>query len=58
MCLAGVLAVGGAGALASRNAELIRTWRTWMVSAPLVAGFLWLGTPGAALLAAGLTAPW
>jgi phosphatidate cytidylyltransferase len=49
-----VLAVGGAGALASRNAELIRTWRTWLVSAPLVAGFLWLGAPGAALLAAGL----
>ena len=54
MCLAGALAVGGAAALASRNAELIRTWRTWMVSAPLVAGCLWLGAPGAALLAAGL----
>ena len=40
MCLAGALAVGGAAALASRNAELIRTWRTWMVSAPLVAGCL------------------
>ena len=56
MCLAGVLALGGAGALASRNAEVIRKWRTWMVCAPLVAGFLWLGAPGAALLAAGLGA--
>jgi phosphatidate cytidylyltransferase len=54
VCLAGVLTVGGAGALASRNSEVIRKWRTWLVSAPLVAGFLWLGTPGAALLAAGL----
>ena len=51
VCLAGVLAVGGAAALASRNSEVIRKWRTWLVSAPLVAGFLWLG---AALLAAGL----
>jgi phosphatidate cytidylyltransferase len=49
-----VLAVGGAAALASRNSEVIRKWRTWLVSAPLVAGFLWLGAPGAALLAAGL----
>jgi phosphatidate cytidylyltransferase len=54
LCLAGVLAVGGAAALASRNSEVIRKWRTWLVSAPLVAGFLWLGAPGAALLAAGL----
>jgi phosphatidate cytidylyltransferase len=52
--LAGVLALGGAGALASRNAEVISKWRTWAVSAPLVAGCLWLGAPGAALLAAGL----
>jgi phosphatidate cytidylyltransferase len=52
--LAGVLAVAGAAALASRNAEVIRKWRTWAVSAPLVAGCLWLGAPGAALLAAGL----
>jgi phosphatidate cytidylyltransferase len=54
VCLAGVLAVGGAAALASRNSQVIRKWRTWLVSAPLVAGFLWLGAPGAALLAAGL----
>ena len=53
-CLAGVLALGGAGALASRNEEVRRKWRTWMVSAPLAAGCLWLGAPGAALLAAGL----
>jgi hypothetical protein len=54
--LAGVLAAGGAGALASRNAEVIRKWRTWAASAPLVAGLLWLGAPGAVLLAAGLGA--
>jgi phosphatidate cytidylyltransferase len=53
-CLAGVLALGGIGALASRNEEVIRKWRTWLVSAPLAAGCLWLGAPGAALLAAGL----
>ena len=55
MGLGGVLAAGGVAALASRNREVIRKWRTWAVSAPLVAGFLWLGAPGAALLAAGLT---
>ena len=54
VCLAVVLAVGGAAALASQNSEVIRKWRTWVVSAPLVAGFLWLDAPGAALLAAGL----
>ncbi len=53
-CLAGVLALGGVGALASRNEEVMRKWRTWMVSAPVAAGCLWLGAPGAALLAAGL----
>src|SRR5579859_4319506 len=52
--LAGVLTLGGVGALASRNSEVISKWRTWAVSAPLVAGCLWLGAPGAALLAAGL----
>jgi phosphatidate cytidylyltransferase len=53
-CLAGVLALGGIGALVSRNPELIRRWRTWMVSAPLVGGCLWAGAPGAGGLAAGL----
>jgi phosphatidate cytidylyltransferase len=53
-CMAGVLTFGGIGALASRNAELIRKWRTWVISGPLVAGCLWLGAPGAAALAAGL----
>jgi phosphatidate cytidylyltransferase len=53
-CLAGVLTLGGVGALASGNREVIRKWRTWMVSAPLAAGCLWFGAPGAALLAAGL----
>jgi phosphatidate cytidylyltransferase len=56
VCLAGVLTVGSGCALASRNAEVIRKWRTWAVSAPLVAGCLWLGAPGAAVLAAGLGA--
>ena len=56
-CLAGVLTLGGIGALASGNAEVIRKWRTWMVAAPLAAGCLWLGPPGAALLAAGLGVP-
>jgi len=54
MGLGGVLALGGFFALVSRNAEVIRKWRTWAVSAPLAAGCLWLGAPGAALLAAGL----
>jgi phosphatidate cytidylyltransferase len=53
-CLAGALTLGGIGALASRNAELIRKWRTWAISGPLVAGCLWLGAAGAAVLAAGL----
>jgi phosphatidate cytidylyltransferase len=53
-CIAGVLALGGAGVLSSRNAELIRRWRTWAVSAPLVIGSLWLGAPGAVALAAAL----
>ncbi|MGD0604398.1 MAG: phosphatidate cytidylyltransferase [Streptosporangiaceae bacterium] len=54
LCLAGVLAAGGLGALVSRNGEVIRRWRTWLVAAPLVTGCLWLGAPGAVLLAAGL----
>jgi phosphatidate cytidylyltransferase len=54
VCLAGVLAVGGLGALVSRNGEVIRRWRTWLVAAPLVTGCLWLGAPGAVLLAGGL----
>jgi phosphatidate cytidylyltransferase len=54
VCLAGVLTLGGIGALTSRNQEVIRKWRTWLVSAPLAGGCLWLGAPGAALLAAAL----
>lgn len=53
-CIAGVLALGGAGVLSSRNAGLIRRWRTWALSAPLVVGCLWLGAPGAVALAAAL----
>jgi phosphatidate cytidylyltransferase len=55
-CMAGALAVGGAAVLASRTPELTRKWRTWAISAPLVTGCLWLGAPGAALLAAALGA--
>ncbi|CAM5520921.1 hypothetical protein GCM10010329_54830 [Streptomyces spiroverticillatus] len=57
--VAGVLTVSGA-ALAfvpSRvrmRAELWRRWRTWALAAPLYVGALWLGTPGAVALAAGL----
>jgi len=54
VCLAGVLAAGGLGALVSRNGEVMRRWRTWLVAAPLVTGCLWLGAPGAVLLAGGL----
>ncbi len=54
VCLVGVLAAGGLGALVSRNDEVSRRWRTWLVAAPLVTGCLWLGGPGAVLLAAGL----
>ena len=52
--LGGVLALGGVGALASRNFEVIAKWRTWAVAAVLVMACLWQGAPGAALLAAGL----
>jgi phosphatidate cytidylyltransferase len=53
-CLAGALALGGVGALASRNEDVMRKWRTWMVAGPLALGALWLGPPGATLLAVGL----
>lgn len=53
-CMAGALAVGGAGVLASRNPELIRRWRTWVISAVAVNGCLWLGPSGAVFLAAAL----
>src|SRR5271167_966236 len=51
-CIAGALAVSGIGVLASRQRELIRRWRTWVMAAALVIGCLWLGAVGAALLAA------
>ena len=50
----GALALGGVGALASRNEEVIRKWRTWMVAAPLAPGACGSAPPGATLLAAGL----
>jgi phosphatidate cytidylyltransferase len=53
-CMAGALAVGGAGVLASQNRELIRRWRSWAISAVVVNGCLWLGAPGAVFLAAAL----
>jgi phosphatidate cytidylyltransferase len=51
-CLGGALAVGGIGVLASRQRELVRRWRTWVMAAGLVTGCLWLGAAGAAFLAA------
>ncbi|MCW2930669.1 MAG: phosphatidate cytidylyltransferase [Actinomycetia bacterium] len=51
-CIGGALAAGGIGVLASRQRELIRRWRTWLMAAALVIGCLWLGAAGAVLLAA------
>ncbi|MFJ2741428.1 phosphatidate cytidylyltransferase [Streptomyces sp. NPDC087440] len=57
--VAGVLAVSGVAlalvpARVRMRAELWRRWRTWALAAPLYVGALWLGTPGAVALAAGL----
>jgi phosphatidate cytidylyltransferase len=51
-CIGGALAAGGVGVLACGQRELIRRWRTWLTAAALVIGCLWLGTAGAAFLAA------
>lgn len=53
-CMAGLLGVGGIGAWASRRREMITRWVTWCVTAPVVGGLLWLGAPGAAVLAAAI----
>jgi phosphatidate cytidylyltransferase len=53
-CIGGALAVGGIAVVSSRRRELIRRWRTWVIAASLVAGFLCLGAAGAAVLAAVL----
>jgi phosphatidate cytidylyltransferase len=50
----GALGVGGLGAWLSRRREMILRWCTWAVTAPLVGGALYLGAPGAAMLAAGI----
>lgn len=52
--VAGLLGAGGIGAWASRRKELIKRWTTWCVTAPVVGGLLWLGAPGAALLAGAM----
>ena len=52
--VAGLLGAGGVGAWASRRRELIKRWVTWCVTAPVVGGLLWLGAPGAAVLAAAI----
>jgi phosphatidate cytidylyltransferase len=52
--VAGLLGAGGIGAWASRRKELIKRWATWCVTAPVVGGLLWLGAPGAAVLAAAV----
>lgn len=52
--VAGALALGGAGALASRNRELIRRWLSWACAAIVVGGCLRFGGVGTAILAASL----
>jgi phosphatidate cytidylyltransferase len=52
--VAGALGIGGLGVGLSRRRELILRWGTWAVTAPVVGGALYLGAPGAALLAAGI----
>jgi phosphatidate cytidylyltransferase len=54
VCVAGLLGVGGLGAWASRRRELIKRWAVWCVTAPVVGGLLWLGAPGAAVLAGAI----
>src|SRR3954471_3609223 len=55
-------ALGGSGVavVASRKRELIAKWFTWMLAAPIVAGALAFGAPGAVVLAAalGVVAAW
>jgi phosphatidate cytidylyltransferase len=50
----GALGMGGVGAWLSRRREIILRWCTWAVTAPVVGGALYLGAPGAAVLAAGI----
>jgi phosphatidate cytidylyltransferase len=52
--VAGALSAGGIGAYASRKRELIRRWWTWALTAPVVGGTLFLGRPGAIVLASAL----
>ena len=52
--VASALGVGGVGVWVSRRRELILRWCTWAVTAPVVGGALYLGAPGAAVLAAGI----
>jgi phosphatidate cytidylyltransferase len=52
--VAGALSAGGIGAYASRRRELIRRWWTWALTAPIVGGALFLGRPGATMLAVAL----
>jgi phosphatidate cytidylyltransferase len=58
--IAGALGVGGVGAFASGQRELVRRWVAWTVIAAVVAGALSLGVAGAAALAAalGVVASW
>jgi phosphatidate cytidylyltransferase len=50
----GALGMGGVGAWLSRRREIVLRWCTWAVTAPVVGGALYLGAPGAAVLAAGI----
>jgi phosphatidate cytidylyltransferase len=52
---AGVLAAGGVATHATRSTVLRARWRTWLLAAPItLVPLLYLGRPGAVLLAAGL----
>jgi phosphatidate cytidylyltransferase len=52
--VASALGIGGVGVWISRRRELILRWCTWAVTAPVVGVALYLGAPGAAVLAAGV----
>ena len=52
--IAGVLVVTGLLLLLTRNTELHKRWRTWLIAAVLLYATMIFGGPGAAVFAAGL----
>ncbi|MFC7742497.1 phosphatidate cytidylyltransferase [Nocardiopsis composta] len=54
--IGGALLVSGAGVWASRRAELIRRWSSWVLIALVVGGAFALGAPAVAVLASVLAA--